>query len=121
MDRIAFLDTAAEEHFGNRVFDELLDSPLQRPGAIGEVRPFLDQDVVGSRRPVRATPFSPRRLVKSLSRMSTIWRRSFCSSGLKTMISSIRLRNSGRKISFDLIHNVAFHPLVIPCGIFLGI
>ena len=29
VDRIAVLDVTAEEHFGNRVFDEFLDGPLQ--------------------------------------------------------------------------------------------
>ncbi len=57
MDRIAVLDVAAEEHFRNRVFDELLDGPFQRPGAIGKVRAFFDEDVVGGRRPVHGHAF----------------------------------------------------------------
>ena len=92
------LERAAEQLLGERVLEEVLDRPAQRPGAEVGVGALLDQELlglVGQHELQAAAPCS--RLRTFASSMSMICFRSSFVRRRKTMMSSRRLRNSGRK------------------------
>ena len=94
---LAGADLAVEHLLGEHVLDLALDRAAQRPGAQDRVEAPLGQQVLG-----RLGQLDPHVAVAhpQLDRaimLSTMWTICSCDSGGNTMISSTRLRNSGRK------------------------
>ena len=97
---LAFLDRALQDHAGERVLQAALDHPLQRTGAIERVVAFVPPAIPAppSSRSSRDLAIASSFCSRS-SWMSTIVAMSARCRRRNRMISSSRLRNSGRKCS----------------------
>ena len=97
MIRVARLELALQERPRERVLDEPLDRPLERPRAVRRVGALADDQRPGGRRQLDAEvllgepPLEVRE--QQVDDRGEVARRS---AAWKTMISSTRLRNSGR-------------------------
>ena len=98
-DGVALVEVAVEDGQRERVLEEPLDGPLERPRAVGRVvalaRRAAPRRAGVSSRVIRLSA-SRRRSFSSW--IFTIWAISSRPSGWKITISSIRLRNSGRSV-----------------------
>jgi hypothetical protein len=98
-DRVFALEGALEQFFGKRVFQQVFDCPPERSGTeLGTVA-FVDQQVLGL---VRERLITLASSMSMMFLMSPLWRLR------KTMMSSTRLRNSGRNVPSITCFKVSF-------------
>ena len=96
-DDLAGAELLEQQPLGERVLDQALDGPAQRPGAQLRVVALVGEEVLGLLGELEAQALALElALTRSIIR-STIWVTSSLVSSWKTMVSSMRFRNSGRK------------------------
>ena len=107
-DRLADPELLPEDPLGQRVLDELLDRPAQRPGTELGVVALLGQERPGRRRELEADALVRQLRDGPLHQQVDDLGDLGSESSWKTMTSSIRFRNSGRKCDLSASLTFAF-------------
>src|SRR4051794_35316285 len=102
------LEVAVEDLLREHVFDVTLDRATQRPGSKHRVVALGSQQRLRCRCELETHVLVLQLRVNAASMRSTIWMVSSSVNWWKTMMSSMRLRNSGRKCCFSSSLTFAF-------------